>query len=361
MALPRARSSSFLSSCFSVLQKYPVTTAAAATAGLLAITAVVNRQLAQKAQRDNPPKGQFIEVDGVRLHYVERGAGRPLVLFHGNGSMIQDFESSGLIDLAAENYRVIVFDRPGFGHSSRPRDVVWTPQAQANLFANALDRLNVRKAIILGHSWGASVAMAMEITRPALVEALVLASGYYFPTVRTDVLALSAPAIPGLGDIVSFTISPIVSRLMWPAMLRKMFGPRSVPQKFAGFPKEMAVRPSQIRASAAETALMIPAAFSSAKTYDELTMPIIIIAGEDDRIIDIDEQSARLHDEVKQSKMHRIVSAGHMVQQSATGDVMAAIDEAAAETLHSREFLTVATTRVSAEQRPDVPALTSAS
>jgi pimeloyl-ACP methyl ester carboxylesterase len=170
-------------------------------------------------------------------------------------------------------------------------------------------------------------------------------------------LALSAPAIPGLGDIVSFTISPIVSRLMWPAMLHKMFGPRSVPQKFAGFPKEMAVRPSQIRASAAETALMIPATFSSAKTYDELTMPIIIIAGEDDRIIDIDEQSARLHDEVKQSKMHRIVSAGHMVQQSATGDVMAAIDEAAAETLH----LTVATTWFSADQRPDVPALTSAS
>jgi pimeloyl-ACP methyl ester carboxylesterase len=334
MAFPRARSPSFLSSCVAVFRHYPVITTVAAAAGLLAATAVVNRQLAQKAQRDNPPKGHFIEVDGVRLHYVERGKGRPLVLFHGNGSMIQDFESSGLIDLAAKNYRVIVFDRPGFGHSSRPRDVVWTPEAQADLFANALDRLNVQQAIVLGHSWGASVAVALAIKRPALVEALVLASGYYFPTARTDVIALSVPAIPGLGDIFTFTISPIVSRLMWPALLRKMFGPRSVPEKFAGFPKEMAVRPSQIRASAAETALMIPAAFSSAKTYDELAMPIIIIAGEEDRLIDIDEQSARLHDEVKQSKMHRIAGAGHMVQQSATGDLMAAIDQAAAETVH---------------------------
>ena len=334
MALPRSRSTSFLSSCVSVFRQYPVTTAVAAATGLLAATAVVNRQLAQKAQRDNPPKGQFIEVDGVRLHYVERGTGRPLVLFHGNGSMIQDFESSGLIDLAAKNYRVIVFDRPGFGHSSRPRNVVWTPEAQAELFANALERLNVRQAIVLGHSWGASVAVALATRRPALVEALVLASGYYFPTVRADVLAMSGPAIPGLGDIVSFTISPMLSRLMWPAMLRKMFGPESVPEKFAGFPKEMAVRPSQIRASAAETALMIPAAFSSEKTYDDLKMPTIIIAGEDDRIIDIDEQSARLHDEVKQSKMHRIVGAGHMVQQSATGDLMEAINEAAAGTLH---------------------------
>jgi pimeloyl-ACP methyl ester carboxylesterase len=145
------------------------------------------------------------------------------------------------------------------------------------------------------------------------------------------VVALSAPAIPALGDIVSYTISPIMSRLMWPAMLRKMFGPQPVPEKFAGFPKEMAVRPSQIRASAAETALMIPAAFASSKTYDQLAMPTIIIAGEDDRLIDINEQSGRLHDEVQQSKFHRIAGAGHMIQQSATRDLMAAIDEAAAE------------------------------
>jgi pimeloyl-ACP methyl ester carboxylesterase len=334
MAFPQTRSSSFLSNCLAVFRQYPVTTAVAAAAGILAATAIVNRQLAEKAQRDNPPQGRFIDIDGVRLHYVERGKGRPLVLFHGNGSMIQDFESSGLIDLAAENYRVIVFDRPGFGHSLRPRNVVWTPEAQADLFMKALDRLNVQQAIVLGHSWGASVAVALAIKHPAFVEALVLASGYFFPTARADVVALSAPAIPGLGDIVSFTISPVVSRLMWPAMLRKMFGPRSVPEKFAGFPKEMAIRPSQIRASAAETALMIPAAFASSKTYDELTMPMIIIAGEDDRLIDIDEQSGRLHDEVKQSKLHRIAGAGHMVQQSATRDLMAAIDEAAAETLH---------------------------
>ena len=63
-------------------------------------------------------------------------------------------------------------------------------------------------------------------------------------------------------------------------------------------------------------------------------MPVIIIAGEKDRLIDIDEQSGRLHGEVRQSKMRRVAGAGHMVQQSATGDVMAAIDEAAAATLH---------------------------
>jgi pimeloyl-ACP methyl ester carboxylesterase len=162
------------------------------------------------------------------------------------------------------------------------------------------------------------------------VQALVLASGYYFPTARGDVVAQAGPAIPGLGDVFVYTLSPILSRLMWPAMLRNMFGPRSVPQKFRGFPKAMAVRPSQIRASAAEAAMMIPAAYHSSKSYKALRLPIIIVAGEDDRLIDIDEQSARLHSEVKQSKIHRIAGTGHMVQQSATDDVMGAINEAAA-------------------------------
>jgi alpha/beta hydrolase fold len=131
-------------------QAHPFAVAAVTTVGALAISAVVNRRLARDAEHDNPPAGRFLEVSGVRLHYVERGSGTPLVLLHGNGSMIQDFESSGLIDLAAKNYRVIVFDRPGFGHSDRPRNVVWTPAAQAELIYNALQRLGVS----MRSSWG---------------------------------------------------------------------------------------------------------------------------------------------------------------------------------------------------------------
>ncbi len=81
MAFPRTRSPSFLSSFVSVFRQHPVTTAVVAGAGILAATAIVNRQLAQKAQRDNPPKGQFMEIDGVRLHYVERGKGGRLFCF----------------------------------------------------------------------------------------------------------------------------------------------------------------------------------------------------------------------------------------------------------------------------------------
>ncbi len=141
--------------------------ASAVAIGALAAMALVNRHLANKAERDNPAAGRFLDVDGVRLHYVERGSGEPLVLLHGNGSMIEDFESSGLIDLAARDHRVIVFDRPGFGHSDRPRNVVCTQDALAELIKHALKRLGVSNAIVFRHSWGASVAVALapEISR----------------------------------------------------------------------------------------------------------------------------------------------------------------------------------------------------
>jgi pimeloyl-ACP methyl ester carboxylesterase len=261
---------------------------------------------------------------------VERGAGEPLVLLHGNGSMIQDFESSGLVDLAAKNYRVIIIDRPGFGDSSRPRNVIWTPDAQAQLIRRALERLGLSQAIVLGHSAGCGGlslcgrcrgCVSRSGARPGSRLGLLLSRP------ASDVVALSTPAIPGLGDVVGRTVSPMISRMMWPLMLAKIFGPKTAPAKFEQFPREMALRPSQIRASAAESALMISDAFHFEDRYAEMKMPIVIIAGEDDRLINIDKQSARLHSDVSQSTFHRVPKNGHMIHQTATGEVMAAINE----------------------------------
>jgi pimeloyl-ACP methyl ester carboxylesterase len=314
---------------FAAVKSRPYAMAAAAAVGTLVVSALVNRWMAKKAERDNPPAGRFLEIDGLRLHYIERGEGEPLVLLHGNGSMIQDFQSSGLITMAAKRYRVIVFDRPGFGHSERPRGTIWTSEAQADLIHAALRRIGVSRATVLGHSWGASVAVALGLKYPGAVGGLILASGYYYPTMRADVVLLSGPAVPVIGDIIRHTLSPMLARMMWPLAIRKVFGPSPVPMKFGGFPKALALRPSQIRAAAAESALMIPDAFAFRGDYATLKMPVVIIAGEEDRLIDIDKQSARLHRDVKQSMLHRIPGAGHMVHQTATERVMSAIDEAA--------------------------------
>ncbi|MFG1465670.1 alpha/beta hydrolase [Xanthobacter sp. DSM 24535] len=253
------------------------------------------------------------------------------MFLHGNGAMVEDFQASGLPD-KLKDARLIAFDRPGFGHSTRPRSKVWTPSAQADLIQKALARLGVTEAIVIGHSWGALVAATLAVRHPSHVKGLVLASGYYFPSARLDGVMSAGGAMPGVGDLMSHTVSPLLGRMIWGAMLRKIFGPAEVPEKFDIFPKEMALRPSQLRAAAVEATIMVPAAAAAYQHYGELKMPVAIIAGMDDRLIDFRAQSKRLHDVIPQSTLRGVPGCGHMVHQTATNDVLAAIEEVRTKT-----------------------------
>jgi pimeloyl-ACP methyl ester carboxylesterase len=246
---------------------------------LMMLLIVGNILFSVMAEYRNPPIGKFINCDGVNLHYIDRGdpAAPAVVLFHGNGSMIQDFTISGLVDLLARNHRVLCFDRPGFGHSQRPRSRIWTAKAQADLVLKALGHLGVRNPVVLGHSWGALVAIALSLRSDYPICGLVLASGYYFPSRRWDVWLMSAPAVPVLGDLINYTVAPIISRAILPSALRKIFSPRSVPLTFKNeFPTSLTLRPKQLRAAAEESALLVPTATQFRTTYPSIACPVYI-------------------------------------------------------------------------------------
>ncbi|WP_262299801.1 alpha/beta fold hydrolase [Microvirga sesbaniae] len=302
---------------------------ALASAAALAAAALYNRWQAREAERRYPPIGRFLEVDGVRLHYIDRGRGSPLVLIHGNGTMIQDFTVSGLVDRLADRYRVIVIDRPGYGYSARPRRL-WTPRAHARLFRSALARLGVEQAVVYGHSWGTLVAVALALESPDLVRGLVLGSGYYYPTLRADTFLLSPPAIPLIGDVMRYTVSPPVARAILPGMIKRVFQPASVPERFEReFPKALMLRPGQLRAAAEDAALMTPSAMDLERHYAELRVPLAIITGADDQIADVGRQSARLHRELPHSEFIALPGLGHMIHHLAPGAVADAIDRTA--------------------------------
>lgn len=309
----------------------------------LAAAAVYVGARTRQAEARNPPKGQFIEVDGVRLHYLDQGQGEPLVLLHGNGITASDVEASGLLPRAAEQYRVIAFDRPGFGYSERPRTTLWTPQAQARLLLKALDRLGIERPVVLGHSWGTLVALAMGLQAPQSVRGLVLISGYYYPSPRLDVAVLAQPAIPLIGDLMRYTVAPLVSRLLWPLLTKRIFSPAAVPENFKRLPKWMMLRPSQLRASAAESALMIPSAIALYKRYPELAMPVQVIAGDGDRLIDPAHHAVRLNQALPASTIKMEHGQGHMLHYARVDDILAAIDS-----VHSTGHRGVGATMVAA-------------
>ena len=292
-----------------------------------ALTAAWVERRSRQAERDHPAEGRLLDVDGVRLHVVERGEGPPVVLLHGNGVTHRDFEVSGVIDRLARKHRVIAIDRPGYGHSSRPRDRLWTPSAQAELVHAALAQLGVERAVVVGHSMGTMVALALALDHPDDVRRLVLVGGYYYPTARIDALLTAPVALPVLGDVLRYTVTAVSARLMLGPMTRAMFAPQEVPERFLPtLSREMLVRPVQLRANAEDAAFMIGQAKASSARHGELRMPVAIVAGADDQVIDFAAHSERLHGELPGSTLAIVHGAGHMVHHAAPDEIVAAIE-----------------------------------
>ncbi len=300
---------------------------AAAAAGAATFNVVRTR----RAEDANPPLGRFVEVDGVRLHCLERGSGPLVVLLHGNATMIEDWLASGLFDALTETHRVIAFDRPGFGHSDRPRSTIWTPAAQARLIAAALAEMGESGATVVGHSFGTLVAAELGLAHPDLVRALVLIGGYYYPSARIDAAVFAPPAIPVVGDAIRYTVSPLLGAAMKPGMEKQVFAPAPVSDGWReSFPFEMTLRPSQIRAAAAEAALMVPAAASLAPRLAALSLPVTLVAGSGDKVVSTAGQTERLAEAMPQAERLIMEGAGHMVHHTACREVAEAIRAAAA-------------------------------
>ncbi len=185
--------------------------------------------------------------------------------------------------------------------------------------------------MVLGHSWGTLVAIALALRSGYAVSGLVLVSGYYFPTFRMDFWLMSGPALPLLGDLMRYTISPIISWAITPKLMRTLFAPRAIPPKFKNeFPISLALRPKQLRAAAEESAFLVPAAAQLQLQYQGIRSPVRILHGKGDRLIEAD-QSRRLHEVLPSSVLHLVEDAGHMVTYADAAGIADAVAALAAQ------------------------------
>ena len=327
-------------------------TAAFAGVAALATLATANYLVARNTERRHPPEGLFITVDGVRLHYSDRGEGSPVVLIYGNAVTGDDWNTSGVAELLLQKHRVIIFDRPGFGYSERPRGHLWTAAQQAELLHKALQQLGIERPVVVGHSWGTIVALALAERHQADTAGLVLLSGYYVWTLRPDVLLVAAGALPVIGDLLRYTISPLLGWLQMPLLKWQMFSPARVPARFqAEYSSAMALRPSQIRATSIDGVLMIPGALALRGEYKNLTLPVLIIAGEGDKVV-FKRRSEQLQARIRGSVLQIVKGAGHMVHHLVPGQVAQAVERVAEA---ARERVSDGQHEVTLPKRHDLP------
>lgn len=311
-----------------------LTLLAALTAGVVATHRFAAAREA-RAEAAHPPQGQFVEVDGRRVHALIAGDGPDLVLIHGANGSIRDF-SFGLIDRLARDYRVIAFDRPGLGWSDRTDDAhagafaatSESPAEQAAFLARAAEKLGVQAPIVVGHSFGGIVALAWALDHdPAAVVSLAGVANPW-PGDLGWVYRVNGTALGGA--LVVPLITAFAPKVHIRNAIDGVFAPQHAP---AGYTEhvgiDMVLRRDVFRANARQVNQLRPHVVEMAKNYDRLSIPIELLHGEEDTTVPLAIHSGPLADRLENANLTVLPGIGHMPHHADPDATVAAIDRAA--------------------------------
>jgi pimeloyl-ACP methyl ester carboxylesterase len=283
-------------------------------------------EVGRAEQGAGTPPGDFVRAGGVPIHYVRRGAGRPVVYVHGAKSSVYDFTLS-IADRVAERYTAVAFDRPGSGFSGRPAQDGGRPQAQAAVLREAARALGLERPVLVGHSLGAAVALAWALETPSEVAAVVTLGGYVLPlggpprwVVATMRSAATMRAVGRLGR------SPL-GRPFVTAALRRVFSPDEPPEAYARLAPALALEPSRLVHDGADRRAAEDGLRELARGYGELEVPVVVVVGEADRAVP-PESSYALHRLLPRSELVTLPATGHMPHFTRPDAVVAAVDRA---------------------------------
>jgi len=267
---------------------------------------------------------QFIEINGLSVHLKTMGQGEPVfLLLHGFGASLYSWHA--VMEPLSQLGTVIAFDRPGFGLTERPP--TWQGQnpyssgAQVELVIGLLDHFGVQRAILIGNSAGGTVSMQTALAHPERVSALVLVDPAVYigggaPTWLRPLLA--TPQMRHLGPLVARQIQargPELIEMAWhnPALLSpEMLELYQKPLKVENWDRALweftlASRPSGL-----------------AEHLNEFTLPVLVITGDDDRIVPTQE-SVRLASQLPNARLVVIANAGHVPHEERPAAFMDAV------------------------------------
>jgi pimeloyl-ACP methyl ester carboxylesterase len=254
---------------------------------------------------------QFVTVDGTRLHFVIKGAGRPVVLIHGNPGSGQDW--TRLFAPLAAHHEVIAFDRPGHGRSQRPKVGDATVEVQARLLHDALKQLHVERPIVVGHSWGGALALVYAINYSKEVAGVVLVAPAVYEGQDLGSLVTKLPAVPVLGDAVNSVFTPLFGASVVRSELKKAFSPDPVPPKYLRSVLSEWTKPEKVKAYSLDDASLNDSLKKFSPRYPEIIVPVSILAGDSDLIVPEKDNAERLHQALPKSHLIVLPKTGHEI------------------------------------------------
>ena len=303
---------------------------------LLALLASYTQWQSARITARYPPRGAFVPVTGGSLHYTqltpastERGT---VVLLHGASGNEADMMIPLGAPLAAQGFRVIAFDRPGYGWSERPDGRADAdPARQANLIVEGLARLGIHKAIVLAHSLAGVVATNLALDHADVTQGLVLVAPVTHPWPGGDIDWYYRPAsMPVLGNLFTETLTLPAGQLALGGALVDVFAPQPVPENYAVRARlELVFRPATFRANAQDVAAIYAAVSRQAPRLGNITAPTAIVTGDADRVVLTAVHSYGSAHDIPKATLTVLPGVGHSPHWAAPEKIVAAVEEVA--------------------------------
>ena len=270
----------------------------------------------------------FVKVDEANLHFVMKGTGQPVVLIHGNPGSCHDW--SRLYGSISSRYRAVAFDRPGHGHSERPNHRPITVEVQAEMLHAALTQLRIERPIVVGHSWGGSLALVYALMFPDEISGVVLLAPAAYESDDGVSFLSKLPGWPVIGDILNFLFTPLLGPWLVRTDIAKAFAPDPVPKNYLRHVLAEWTLPKKVKWYSVDDALLNESLPKFADRYPEINAPVVIVTGDADQIVPAEQNAERLHQALPRSHFNILPKTGHQIPFTRPDAVLAAIDRISA-------------------------------
>lgn len=300
---------------------------------LLSLSAIYTAWRVQQISERFEPDGSIAEIDGVDLHYHFTPGRDPdpegpvLVFLHGASGNSYDtrlaFEGA-----FSGRYPLLFIDRPGLGFSERSFAKHSSLDGQARLIGGLLKHLEIERAIVVGHSYGAAVTAVLGLIEPDRVAGLAFIAPVSHPWPGGVDLYYRIAALPVVGPLFTRTVTlPLAERLA-PAAILRVFAPGEAPEGYAeAINLPLLFRPRSFRANSADIAFLKEDVTRHSASYHELDQPAVIITGTDDTVVWPSIHSEGLLRDLPNAELVVLSNGGHMPHHTHKSDVVEALEK----------------------------------
>ena len=256
---------------------------------------------------------EYIDLDGLQIHYRSAGTGPPIVFVHGYPT--SSYVWRNIMPRLAESRFAVALDLPGFGLSDKPRNAPYTFEWQAAVFRRFIERLGLEKADLVVHDLGGPVALLWAVRNPERVGRIVILNTILTPEyTRKDELTHAFLRIPGAVRLASLTEYWMARETLKKMVYDKRTMTRDLVKAYFGPYASARDRRELLRAFIAPmSAPGRPELTEIAERLPGLEGSVSIIVGEDDPFTS--EYMRQLQELLPNSKVNSIPNCGHLIQE----------------------------------------------